>query len=84
MDFQELFNIAMGFIMAIFGWFLRISWESMTSLQKQDRDLADKVARIEVLVAGEYVKKDEFDRAIERLFDKLDHIEMKIDSKADK
>ena len=84
MDFQELFNIAMGFIMAIFGWFLRISWESMTSLQKQDRDLADKVARIEVLVAGEYVKKDEFDRAVQRLFDKLDHIEMKIDQKADK
>lgn len=74
----------MGFIMAIFGWFLRISWESMTSLQKQDRDLADKVARIEVLVAGEYVKKEEFDRAVQRLFDKLDHIEMKIDSKADK
>ena len=84
MEYQSLFNIAMSFIMAIFGWFLRISWESMTSLQKQDRDLADKVARIEVLVAGEYVKKDEFDRAIERLFDKLDHIEMKIDSKADK
>ena len=84
MDFQELFNIAMGFVMAIFGWFLRISWESLTALQKQDRDLADKVARIEVLVAGEYVKKDEFDRAIERLFDKLDHIEMKIDQKADK
>jgi hypothetical protein len=84
MDFQDLFNVAMGFIMAIFGWFLRISWESLTSLQKADRDLADKVARIEVLVAGEYVKKDEFDRAIERLFDKLDHIEMKIDSKADK
>jgi len=84
MDFQDVFNIAMGFIMAIFGWFLRISWESLIGLQKADRDLADKVARIEVLVAGEYVKKDEFDRAIERLFDKLDHIEMKIDSKADK
>ena len=51
---------------------------------KQDQTLADKVARIEVLVAGEYVKKDEFERAIERLFDKLDHIEMKIDQKADK
>ena len=70
--------------MAIFGWFLRVSWDSLTKLQAQDQALADKVARIEVLVAGEYVKKDEFDRAIERLFDKLDHIEMKIDSKADK
>lgn len=84
MDFQVLFNVAMGFIMALFGWFLRISWESLTRLQQADQNLADKVARIEVLVAGEYVKKDEFDRAIERLFDKLDHIEMKIDSKADK
>ena len=70
--------------MTVFGWFLRVSWDSLKSLQEQDRSLADKVARIEVLVAGEYVKKDEFDRAIERLFDKLDHIEMKIDSKADK
>ena len=67
-----------------FGWFLNVAWSSLKSLQEQDRALADKVARIEVLVAGEYVKKDEFDRAIERLFDKLDHIEMKIDSKADK
>lgn len=83
-DFQVLFNIAMGFIMTLFGWFLRVSWDALSKLQQQDRDLADKVARIEVLVAGEYVKKDEFDRAIERLFDKLDHIEMKIDQKADK
>ena len=84
MDFQDLFNILIGFVMTVFGWFLRVSWDSLKSLQEQDRSLADKVARIEVLVAGEYVKKDEFDRAIERLFDKLDHIEMKIDSKADK
>lgn len=84
MDFQYAFNILMGFFMAIFGWALRVAWESLTSLQKQDQNLADKVARIEVLVAGEYVRKDDFDRVIERLFDKLDHIEMKIDQKADK
>ena len=83
-DFQILFNIAMGFIMTMFGYVLRVSWESMTSLQKADRELADKVGKIEVLVAGEYVKKDDFDRVIERLFDKLDHIELKIDNKADK
>jgi len=84
MDYQLLFNVAMGFILTIFGWFLRIAWDSLTKLQKQDQELADKVSRIEVLVAGEYVKKDDFDRVIERLFDKLDHIEMKIDQKADK
>ena len=84
MEFQVLFNVAMGFIMALFGWFLRVSWDALTTLQQQDRDLADKVARIEVLVAGEYVKKEDFERVIERLFDKLDHIEIKIDNKADK
>ena len=84
MDFQVLFNVAMGFIMTLFGWFLRVSWDALNKLQQQDRELADKVAKIEVLVAGEYVKKDDFDRVIERLFDKLDHIELKIDQKADK
>ena len=63
---------------------MRIMWDSLQNLQAQDRSLAEKVGKIEVLVAGEYVKKDDFDRIIERLFDKLDHIELKIDSKADK
>ena len=73
-----------GAFLLLGGWFLRIMWDTLTNLQAQDRKLADKVARIEVLVAGEYVKKEDFDRVIERLFDKLDHIELKIDSKADK
>jgi len=73
-----------GALLLLGGWFLRIMWDTLMNLQAQDRELADKVARIEVLVAGEYVKKEDFDRVIERLFDKLDHIELKIDSKADK
>ena len=84
MEFQDLFNTAMGALLVLGGWFMRIMWDSLQGLQKQDRELAEKVSRIEVLVAGEYVKKDDFDRVIERLFDKLDHIELKIDNKADK
>ena len=84
MEFQDLFNAAIGALLLLGGWFMRIMWDSLQGLQRQDRELADKVGKIEVLVAGEYVKKDDFDRIIERLFDKLDHIEMKIDQKADK
>jgi len=83
-EFQDLFNTAMGALLLLGGWFMRIMWDSLQGLQRQDRELADKVGKIEVLVAGEYVKKDDFDRVIERLFDKLDHIELKIDNKADK
>jgi len=84
MDMQSIFNMVSGAFLLLGGWFLRIMWDTLLNLQFQDRELADKVARIEVLVAGEYVKKEDFDRVIERLFDKLDHIELKIDSKADK
>jgi triacylglycerol esterase/lipase EstA (alpha/beta hydrolase family) len=82
--FQDLFNTAMGALMLLAGWFLRVVWDSVKQLQAEDRELADKVSRIEVLVAGEYVKKDDFDRLMMRMFDKLDAIERKIDSKADK
>ena len=84
MEFQDLFNTAMGALLVLGGWFMRIMWDSLQGLQRQDRELAEKVGKIEVLVAGEYVRKDDFDRIIERLFDKLDHIELKIDNKADK
>jgi len=84
MDYQELYNVAMGFVMLLGGWFMRIIWDSLNKLQEADKDLADKLSKIEVLVAGEYVKKDEFNSIMLRLFEKLDHIEEKIDKKADR
>lgn len=84
MDYQELYNVAMGFVMLLGGWFMRIIWDSLNKLQEADKDLADKLSKIEVLVAGEYVKKDEFNNIMLRLFEKLDHIEEKIDRKVDK
>lgn len=84
MEFQDLYNTAMGLVMMLGGWFMRVMWDSLKDLRSQDAALAEKVSRIEVLVAGEYVKKDEFERAVQRLFDKLEHIEMKIDRKVDK
>lgn len=84
MDYQELYNIAMGFVMLLGGWFMRIIWDSLDRLQDADKELVDKLARIEILVAGEYIKKDEFNTIMLRLFEKLDHIEEKIDKKVDK
>jgi hypothetical protein len=84
MDFQDLYNTAMGFVLALGGWVMRVIWDNLKDLRTQDNALAEKVSRIEVLVAGEYVRKDELERVVQRLFDKLEHIEMKIDRKADK
>ena len=84
MDYQELYNTAIGLILFLIGWAMRILWDTLKELKDADRDLAEKVGRMEVLVAGEYVKKTDFDTIMLRLFEKLDHIESKIDRKADK
>ena len=81
---QEIYNIVLGLAGTLGGWWLKVMWDSLKELQAADKDLVEKVSRIEVLVAGNYVRREEFDRAVERLFVKLDNIEIKIDAKADK
>ena len=77
-------NFAFGLFAIVFGWLLKTLWGAVTDLQESDKTLTEKVNSIEVLIAGDYVKRTEFQTAIDRLFQKLDSIEAKIDQKADK
>ena len=69
-----LYGIATLLITAVVKWL----WAAHKGLQATDKELAEKVSKIEVLVAGQYITREEFERAVQRIFDKLDHIEMKI------
>jgi len=84
MTYQDAFNVVLAVISALGGWFIRIMWSSLVDLRKTDKEIAQKVSSIEVLVAGEYVKRDELDRLGATLFAKLDRIENKLDGKQDK
>ena len=84
MDYQTLFNIAGGLVGFLGGWWMKVLHESVRDLQDADKRLVDKVSSIEVLVAGNYVKRDDFDKSVEAIFRKLDRIEDKLDGKADK
>jgi hypothetical protein len=81
---QQLFNVVLGVACALGGWWMKAMWESLKDLQIADKALVDKVARIEVLVAGEYVKKNDFQEFSKAIFTKLDRIEDKVDLKVDK
>lgn len=81
---QSVINWILGGFGALLGFIVKAVWDAVKDLQESDKDLAEKVSRIEVLVAGEYVKKDEFNQIMLRLFEKLDHIEAKIEQKQDK
>jgi len=58
---QSLFNIIVGVCGTLGGWVLKTIWESVRDLQIADKSLADKVFSIEILVAGTYVKRMDFD-----------------------
>lgn len=81
---QDLYNIALGLAAFLGGWWMKVMWESLKDLQKADKELAEKVGSIEVLVAGTYIKRDDFDKVADAIFRKLDKIEDKLDGKADK
>lgn len=84
MDYQVLFNITLAGVSILFGWVVKTMHEAMRDLQAADAALVTKVQSIEVLVAGEYVKRGELEHMAEMLFAKLDRIESKLDNKADK
>lgn len=76
MDWQNLFNLAGGAILAAIGWWCRQIWDSVQILKND-------VKQIEIDLPTSYVKKDEikdrFDR-IEVLLDKLyEKVEQKVD-----
>jgi hypothetical protein len=81
---QSLINALIAVVGSGFGWILKVVWDAVKDLQKADDQLIEKVNKIEVLVAGEYVKREDFRADMDRLFDKLDQIDKKLDGKADK
>lgn len=79
-----MFNIGIGVISTMLGWWLNTVWGSLKELQAADRELAEKVASIEVLVAGQYVTREEFNTVLSQVFSKLDRIIDKLNEKADR
>lgn len=79
-----LFNIGIGIISAMLGWWLNNVWTSLKELQNADRELAEKVASIEILVAGQYVTRDEFNNVLNQVFNKLDKIIDAVNKKVDR
>lgn len=81
---QALVNWLLAGFGGLIGFLLNVVRQAVKDLQTADKELAGKVAEIEVLVAGAYVRKDEFTQVIDAIFRKLDRIEDKLDGKADK
>ena len=73
-EYQVLFDVAIGVIGVLGGWTLNTVWGAVKDLQEADKELAEKVGQIEVLVAGRYVTRDEFNQVLNQVFERLDRI----------
>ncbi len=85
---QTLFNLIFGLASALGGGVLVVIWDELKKLRQEDKAIAERVAAIDVLVAGSYVKRDYFEAKFEALshglFAQLNRIEDKLDKKVDK
>lgn len=83
-EMQLIFNIVAG-IAGFFGSVvLRTQLTTIKDVQSDHARLAQKLAEIEILVAGNYVKRSDLDQMVSAIFAKLDRMETKLDNKADK
>jgi len=84
MDSQTIINTVIALVGFLGGWILKVIWEAVKELQIADKILVDKVNTIEILIAGNYMSKQDFDKIAAAIFAKLDKIEDKLDRKVDK
>jgi nicotinic acid phosphoribosyltransferase len=84
MDSQTIINTAIALVGFLGGWILKVVWEAVKELQIADKILVDKVNTIEILIAGNYMSKQDFEKVADAIFAKLDKIDDKLDRKVDK
>ena len=77
MDFQTLFNAALGGVMMLSGWVLRAVWDAIKSLRNDLRELEREIPSV-------YVRRDEYREDLRDIKDMLRHISDKLDEKQDK
>ena len=81
---QMLINALIGFLVAVVSFVLRRIFEVLNNLQKRDMELIEKVNHVEVVLAGQYVSRQQFDSSMALVFEKLDKISEKLSQKADR
>ena len=82
MDYQTLFNLVMSVLGPLAMWQFVNLHKKIDRLTDEDRDLMMKVSALQVLVAGQYVTRTEFDAKVDAFFAKLDSIDDKLDRRA--
>jgi len=94
-EYQWVIDILIGVILLGGGWFARMVWTTIQTMQKSSADTAKamqkEISDLQVHIAEDYAKKDDVASAIGKVevwfgkvYEKLDKVFDKLDQKADK
>jgi hypothetical protein len=83
-DVNTLFMAAIGVLGGVGSWILNGMAGAIKELRTGNEKISGRIQEIEVVITGQYAKKDEVEKLITALFHKLDKIEDKLDTKMDK
>ncbi|MFN8995574.1 MAG: hypothetical protein ACK5X3_18170 [Pseudomonadota bacterium] len=75
MNWDDIFRVLAGGVMAVGGWFLRELWGAV-------KELRGDLAALRADMPKEYVSKDDYRQDIGRIHELLDKIYDKLDTKA--
>ena len=75
MTYQEYFNLLLGLVAFLASWWLKVIWESIKELRESHHARSQQLQKMELLIVGEYAKKVDIQSALERLVEKVDHID---------
>lgn len=81
---KDIIDLVQAVLLGVGGWVLNSLRDSQKRRDDFEQEISDRVQAMQLLIAGDYVKKDEFRALSDAIFRKLDKIEDKIDGKADK
>jgi hypothetical protein len=85
---QNIINWLFAGLGAASAFILRVIWEGLRELQQADLLIHAKLNEMQLLVAGHYVRREDLKESLREmsipLLAKLDKIEAKLDTKADR
>ena len=90
MDYQVVFNIALTIVGTLAGWFFKMAYEHIKSLEdevndledKHDKDhrlIIDKFTELALSLPEKYVNKGDFDNLVKVMHHRFDKLEEKLD-----
>jgi hypothetical protein len=91
MDYQVIFNIALGLIGTLGGWFFKSVYDQIRDLEAEIEDVSDhhekdhrevvqKINDLALSLPEKYVSKGDYDSLVKVMHHRFDKLEEKIDS----